>query len=126
MRDKLLELLKNSRSDYFNFPVSAIVLCNDGRMFYGVNVETSSPSAGVCAERNSLYNAFANGVLKDDIKEIHVMSNNGVYPCFKCRQALVDFCNSDVKIVIYDINGNIKTTTVGEICTYAFGKGDLL
>ena len=119
MRDKLLELLKNSRSDYFNFPVSAIVLCNDGRMFYGVNVETSSPSAGVCAERNSLYNAFANGVLKDDIKEIHVMSNNGVYP-------LVDFCNSDVKIVIYDINGNIKTTTVGEICTYAFGKGDLL
>ena len=54
MRDKLLELLKNSRSDYFNFPVSAIVLCNDGRMFYGVNVETSSPSAGVCAERNSL------------------------------------------------------------------------
>lgn len=54
------------------------------------------------------------------------MSNNGVYPCFICRQALVDFCNSDVKIVIYDINGNIKTTTVGEICTYAFGKGDLL
>lgn len=125
MKDKLLELLNNSKSDYFNFPVSAAVICTDGRIFYGVNVETSSPSAGICAERNALYNAITNGVRKEDISEIHVMSKNGVYPCFICRQALIDYCNIDTKIIIYDICGNVKEVLLNEICTHAFSNGDL-
>ena len=68
MIDKLKELLNNSRSDYFHFSVSAAIVTKDNRIFYGVNVETSSPAAGICAERNALYNAITNGVRESDIK----------------------------------------------------------
>ena len=124
MKEKLVSLLDCSRSDYFNFPVSACIVTTKGN-FYGVNVETSSPSAGICAERNALYNAFTNGIKSEDIKEIHVMSKKGVTPCFICRQALVDFCNMDVKVYVYNLDGLKAEYTVSELCTHSFSKGDL-
>ena len=124
MKEELISLLNNSRSDYFNFPVSAIVVTTKGN-FKGVNVETSSPSAGICAERNALYSAFTSGVKNEDIKEIHVMSKKGVTPCFICRQALVDFCNSDTVIYVYNLDGLKNQYTVSELCTHSFSKGDL-
>ena len=125
MKEVLENLLNNSRSDYFNFPVSAAIVCTDNRVFYGVNVETSSPQAGICAERNALYNAFTNGIKKSDIKEIHVMSKNGVTPCFICRQALVDFCPMDTKIVVYNLNGKVREMLLSDLCVNVFSKGDL-
>lgn len=125
MKEVLENLLNNSRSDYFNFPVSAAIVCTDNRVFYGVNVETSSPQAGICAERNALYNAFTNGIKKSDIKEIHVMSKNGVTPCFICRQALVDFCDMNTKIVIYNLSGKVKEMLLSDLCVNVFSKGDL-
>lgn len=124
MKEILINLLDKSRSDYFNFPVSAAVVTTKGT-FYGVNVETSSPQAGICAERNALYNAFTNGIKNEDIKEIHVMSKKGVTPCFICRQALTDFCNIDTKVYVYNLEGLKGEYTVSELCTYAFSKGDL-
>ena len=124
MKEELVKLLEKSRSDYFNFPVSSAIVTTKG-VFYGVNVETSSPSAGICAERNALYNAITNGITKEDIKEIHVMSKKGVTPCFICRQALVDFCSDDVKVYVYDIDGLKNEYTVNDLCTHTFGKGDL-
>lgn len=124
MKEVLIKLLNNSRSDYFNFPVSSAVVTTKGT-FYGVNVETSSPAAGICAERNALYNAITNGIRKEDVKEIHVASKNGVTPCFICRQALVDYCNMDTKVYIYSMNNDTKELLVSDLCTHVFGKGDL-
>ena len=126
MKEKLKELLKNTSSLYFNFPVSAAVICKDGNVFYGVNVETASPSAGICAERNALYSAITNGYKKGDFKEIHVMSKNGVYPCFICRQALSDYCDLDTLIVTYDINENENKILVKDICVHSFNGDDLI
>ena len=125
MKEKLVELLQNSRSDYFNFPVSAAIVCKDNRVFYGVNVETSSPSAGICAERNALYNAITNGIKTSDIKEIHVMSKKGVTPCFICRQALVDYCDMSTDIIVYNELGIVNKMQLSDLCVNVFGKGDL-
>ena len=94
MIDKLKELLNNSRSDYFNFPVSAAVVCTGNRVFYGVNVETSSPQAGICAERNALYNAFTNGIKKSDIKEIVFDIRKEKNPCSLCANLRRGIINS--------------------------------
>lgn len=125
MKEVLTNLLNNSRSDYYNFPVSAAIICEGEKAFYGVNVETSSPGAGICAERNALYNALTNGIKKEDIKEIHVMSKNGVTPCFICRQALVDFCDMNTKVVIHSLTGETKENKLSDFCVNAFGKGDI-
>lgn len=128
MVEKLRNLLKNSYSPVYNYKVSAIVKCKDLKEFSGVNVETSSPASGICAERNALYNAITNGYKKGDIKEIHIMNatDKECYPCFICRQALNDFCDENTKIYTYNYNGNVqKCVTVKELCPYAFGEDDI-
>jgi cytidine deaminase len=128
MFEELKELLNNACSLYYHYRVAAIVVTNDGQKFNGVNIETSSPAAGICAERNALYAAIAKGYKKDDIRELHVMvdSNESAEPCFICRQALVDFTNREMPIYLYSKNNFQKTMTVGELTPYPFNKEDLL
>lgn len=126
MKERLKELLENSQSPYYKYRVAAIIECNDGKTFEGVNVETSSPAAGICAERNALYNAITNGYKKDDFKAIHLMSAayEEIYPCFICRQALYDYMNLDVKVICYSKNGE-TINTLEDLCVYGFGKENL-
>lgn len=126
MKEKLEQLLKNSKSKYFNYPVAAILECTDGSLYNGVNVETSSPQAGICAERCAIYSAIADGKNKEDFLKIHLMakSNKEITPCFICRQTLIDYLNKDVEIICYfDNKTSIKT--VEELCVYAFSGDDL-
>lgn len=126
MKEKLTKLLENSCSKYYHYPVAAILECKDGQLFNGVNIETSSPQAGTCAERAALYSAMSNGYKKADFKAIHLMAKSGkkLYPCFICRQALNDICDKKMPIIIYS-NEAIETTTVEELCVKAFSDGDL-
>lgn len=126
MRERLTSLLENSCSLYFHYPVAAILECNDGTLFNGVNIETSSPAAGVCAERNAIFSALANGYKKEDFKAIHLMAKTGetIYPCFICRQALLDYCPSNLSIINYNKMGEV-TVTLDKLCTYPFSSEDL-
>lgn len=126
MKEKLLELLNNSKSNYFNYPVACILECKDGTLYPGVNVETSSPAAGICAERNAIYSAIARGKDKNDFKAIHLMAkkNTNITPCFICRQTLVDFCNPDMEIITY-YNNQTSIKTVKELTPYSFSEEDL-
>ena len=126
IKKRLTELLENCSSPYYNYKVVSIVECHDGKRFEGVNVETSSPSAGICAERNALYSAIAAGYKKGDFKQIYLMAGtyDELYPCFICRQALNDYCDKNTKIIIFT-KDDIVTTTVEELCVHAFGDDDL-
>lgn len=126
MVEKLKDLLNNSYTPYYNFPVSCILITNDDNMFYGVNVESASPNAGICAERNAIYCAVAKGYKKDDFKELHIMNKTKdfAYPCFICRQAIYELC-PNVKIYVYNYNGDRKEISVNELCPYPFSKENL-
>lgn len=124
MFDELKNLLKNSRSDYYNHKVSCIAVCIDGTKFNGVNIETSSPAAGICAERNAIYSAISNGY--NGFTELHIMVDRDKYsyPCFVCRQALSDFLNDNTVIYLYS---NIKLENkmlLGDLLSYRFSIGD--
>ena len=128
MKNKLIKLIKNSKSEYYNFPVVAILECYDGTTFNGVNVETSSPQAGTCAERCAIYSAIANGYSKKDFKALHIMSAscNIVYPCMICRQTLIDLCPLDLDIVLYDADSeDVVCVTISELAPFAFSSEDL-
>lgn len=128
MQERLKKLLENSYSPIYHYYVAAIVECKDGKTFEGVNVETTSPASGICAERNALYSAIASGYKKEDIKAIYIMNKTSevCFPCFVCRQALSDFCDKDVKITTYNYSGDIKKlVTVEELCPFSFGQDDL-
>ena len=70
MEEKLRELLNNSYTPYYKYPVASVVVMKDGKEFYGVNVETSSPAAGICAERNAIYSAITSGYGKGTLVEL--------------------------------------------------------
>lgn len=127
MFDKLNELIENSSSKYYKYPAAAILECKNGELFPGVNVETSSPAAGVCAERNAIFSAIANGYKKEDFKKIYLLNKteNNITPCFICRQALNDYCNSDLEIVSYNKLGESKIFILKDLCSYAFEEDSL-
>lgn len=125
MLEKLLNLQKNAYAKYSNFAVSAIVVTKDGKDFYGVNIEDASTRAGACAERVALFNMVAAGYNKGDVKEINVLADNLITPCFVCRQMLLELCDMDTIINCYDKGGNMKSYTVSELCPYPFNEEDL-
>ncbi len=127
MKEKLLELHKNSYAPYSNFPVSAIVVTKDGREFCGVNVEDASTRAGTCAERAALFSAISAGVRPHEFREINVMVSSGRIgmPCFVCRQMFVELLDKDTIIRCWATNGENKEFKVSEICPYPFDSEDL-
>ena len=127
MKDKLLDLQKNSYSPYYKFNVSAIVVTKDNKEFIGVNVENANGTS-ICAERNAISNAVANGYKKGDFKEINIMvsSDKISAPCFSCRQVLLEFFNKEDIVRCYNINGDYKEYTINQLCPYPFSEEDLL
>ena len=127
MKEKLLNLHKNSYAAYSNFPVSSIVVTKDGREFSGVNVEDASYRAGACAERVAIFRALSAGVKKGEFQEINVMISSGEIgmPCFVCRQMLVELFDKDSIVRCYSTHGDYVEYTVSELCPYPFDENDL-
>ena len=127
MEEKLRNLLNNSYTPYYKYPVSCIIVMKDGQEFSGVNVETSSPSAGICAERNAIYRSITEGYKKGSIKEIHIMSKteSECWPCFICRHTISDFCDNDVIIYSHTYSGKVTSHTKEELCPYPFSDSNI-
>lgn len=126
MFDKLNNLIKNSYSPYYHFPVSAIVVTKDGHEFNGVNVENANGTS-ICAERNAIASAVAAGYKKGDLDRIYIMLSSGEFgtPCFACRQVLLEFMDNDNLVISVNKYGEEKTYTIKELCPYPFDSNDL-
>ena len=121
--EKAIEVLKNSYSPYSNFKVSAALLCKNGDVYTGVNVENASFSATSCAERSAFYSAISNG--NKTFEKIAIIGGkNGeitdfCLPCGVCRQVMSEFCEKDFEIILY--NGKeIKKYTLDELLPNSF------
>lgn len=126
MKEKLEQLLKNAYSPYYKFPVSAIVVTKDGHEFSGVNVENANGTS-ICAERNAIASAIANGYKKGDFSKIYIMLSSHKFgtPCFACRQVILEFFDKDDLVISVDGNGQEKEYKVSQLCPYPFDEGDL-
>ncbi len=112
--EKMLELAelaaKNAYVPYSEFPVGACVLCESGNTYAGCNFENSSYGLTICAERNAVGTAIANGERK--IKAIAIFSPNkkNCTPCGACRQVLSEFQSDEGLDVILQGDEGIKVT----------------
>ncbi len=77
---------------YSKFHVGAAVLTVDGQIFTGCNIENSSFSLTICAERVAIFKAISHGASK--FKAIAVISDDHGFtpPCGACRQVLIGTC----------------------------------
>lgn len=122
MKDNLLKIIENSYSPYSNFKTAAIIKMADGQEFIGVNVENASFKNGLCAEQVAIAAAVAEGYSKADFSELHVIgeSEKITFPCYLCRQLLVEFFDKESKIFSYNNKGDVTMLKVSELCPYPF------
>ncbi len=116
--DISLENRKSSYSPYSKVTVSAVLLCNDGEVFKGVNVENASYGATICAERSAIVSAISNG--RTEFKAIAISSNLDEYitPCGICRQFIFEF-GSDIDIILGD-EKDYKVYKISELLPNGF------
>lgn len=133
--EKLCELAKeamtHSYSPYSGFKVGAALLCKDGTVYTGCNIENASYTPTICAERTAIFKAVYDG--RRDFVAIAVCGGkDGVItgqfpPCGVCRQVMREFCGSDFTIYMTDGSGAIQTRTLAELLPMSFsGEEHLL
>ena len=107
---------------YSGFCVGAALLCEDGSVYEGCNIENASYTPTCCAERVALFKAVSEG--KRRFLAIAIVGGKdddliACYPCGVCRQALSEFCDRDLKIYLGD-GDTVGETTLGELLPHAF------
>ncbi len=95
---KAKEVSKNAHAPYSKFFVGAALLTENGKIYTGCNVESSSYGLTICAERNAITASVADGAKKYTAMAIY--SENAAAPCGACRQLIWDICRD---IPIYSV-----------------------
>ena len=117
------EAMTRSYSPYSGFKVGAALLCADGTVYQGCNIENAAFSPTVCAERTAIFKAVSDG--RRDFTAIAVCGGkNGIItgafpPCGVCRQVMREFCEDD--FIIYMVDGQgYEEKTLDQILPYSF------
>ena len=120
-----LKARKQSYSPYSGFAVGAALLCEDGTVFHGCNIENAAYSATNCAERTAIFRAVSEGNMR--FRAIAIVggpkeSEPGDFcpPCGVCRQVMAEFCGPGFEVTMVSCKGDYKTVTLEELLPYAF------
>ncbi len=121
---KAKEARKNSHSIYSSFKVGAALLTDTGEIFTGCNIENSSYSLTICAERTAIFKAVSEGYHK--IKALVIISDSKrpITPCGACRQVISEFADNPL-IIMVNLQGRIKEVNFNKLFPEPFNKEDI-
>lgn len=105
-----------SYSPYSHFRVGAAILCEDGTIITGANIENRSYGLTICAERSAVVTALSSGYRT--FKAIAIATPDADYPvspCGACRQVLSEFFPPDSAVRFGPDICNTQTSTVGAL-----------
>lgn len=107
------EASENAYSPYSGIKVGAALLCKNGKIYTGVNVENSSYGATICAERTAFTKAISEG--ERDFDAICIAGSiKNLVPCGMCRQFMSEF-NPEIKIIYENEDGEIVETDLKKL-----------
>lgn len=110
---------------YSHFPVGAALLCADGTVFTGCNVENAAYGSTICAERTALLKAISEGH-REDWQTIAIAGQGEDYcwPCGACRQMLYEFAPS-LRVLAARGDGQFQCVSLRELLPHGFGPASL-
>ena len=117
------EAMAKAYSPYSGYKVGAALLCKDGSVYTGCNVENASFSATNCAERTAFFKAVSEG--RREFSAIAICGGKGgnieglFPPCGVCRQVMREFCGDDFEIHLLTKEG-IETYTLRDLLPVSF------
>ena len=119
-----IESMSRAYAPYSGYKVGAALLCADGTVFTGCNIENGAFSPSICAERTAFAKAVSEGYR--GFTAIAVCGGkdgviSGIFPpCGVCRQVMREFCKDDFLIYMIDKEGHYETRTLAQLLPDSF------
>lgn len=115
---------RHAYAPYSNYQVGAALVCEDGSVFTGCNVENSAYGLCLCAERVAMSSAVAHGQRKFVAMAIATQSSPPGSPCGSCRQFLHELAPA-LRVILCNPDDEVETTSIAALLPRAFGPGAL-
>lgn len=124
---KAYDAKQYSYAPYSGFHVGAALLCSDGTVFTGCNIENAAYTPTNCAERTAVFKAVSEGYRS--FRALAVAGDSGEYlaPCGVCRQVLMEFCEPDsFEVILAKSETQYQSFRLCELFPHAFSQADLM
>lgn len=116
---------------YSHWAVGAALLCSDGTVYGGCNIENAAYTPSNCAERTAFFKAIYDG--HRDFEAIAVVGGpegqptpDYCAPCGVCRQVMREFCSlDDFRIILGRSDGETRVYTLRQLLPESFGPENL-
>ena len=124
------KMLMRSYIPYSHFAVGAALLCEDGRIYTGCNIENAAFTPSNCAERTAFFKAVSEGEMKFTAIAIIGGKDRKVTgfcaPCGVCRQVMMEFCNPQTfQVITAKSQDEYRVDTLAQVLPDGFGPGNL-
>lgn len=122
------EAREKSYSPYSHFCVGAALLCKNGKVYTGCNIENAAYTPTNCAERTAFFKAVSEG--EREFAAIAIIGGRAgekgefCAPCGVCRQVMAEFCDSNFEIVLGN-DDKFEVYTLNGLLPHSFSKNNL-
>ena len=119
-----VDAMGRAYAPYSGYKVGAALLCADGAVYQGCNIENASFSPTICAERVAFAKAISEGQ-RDFVAMAVCGGKDGLIeglfpPCGVCRQVMAEFCSPDFTVYLAAPEG-YEVRTLKELLPDSFG-----
>ena len=121
--NRAIKARENAYCPYSHFAVGAALLCEDGTIYEGCNIENASYGLTNCAERTAVFKAVSEGRTKFKALAVVADTEGPCAPCGACRQVISEF---DIpQIILANLKGNYRVVSLDELLPFRFGADSL-
>lgn len=105
-------------SPYSHFGVGATLLCEDGTIYEGCNIENASYGLTNCAERTAIFKAVSEGQTKFKALAVVADTEGPCAPCGACRQVISEF--EIPRIIMANLRGDYTVVDLEGLLPFRF------
>lgn len=111
---------ENAYVPYSHFPIGAVLVTDEGKIYTGVNIENASFGLTNCGERTAIFKAVSEGERSFKELIIYGQTEKPVSPCGACRQVMAEFFEPDLPVTLVAKDKSTVVMTVKELLPYSF------
>ena len=122
--DHAIVAREKTYSPYSHFGVGAALVCEDGSIYEGCNIENASYGLTNCAERTAIFKAVSEGRTKFKALAVVADTEGPCAPCGACRQVMGEF---NIPIIIMgNLKGDIEVVSTEALLPFSFSSTDVI
>lgn len=118
--DLAIKTSENAYVPYSHFPIGAVLVTAEGKIYTGVNVENASFGLTNCGERTAIFKAVSEGERSFKELIIYGQTEKPISPCGACRQVMAEFFEPDLPVTLVAKDKSTVVMTVKELLPYSF------